>query len=147
MTQIASSQDIRDPETYAIIGAAMEMHKNLGAGFLEPVYHAALGLELRARNIPHVREREIPVYYKGNSLDIAYRADFICFGEVLVELKALGRLTEVHNAQVINYLVATRFARGILLNFGSASLQYKRFAGPRACRVQSAESAKSVDRS
>ena len=130
MTQIADSR-LRDPETYAIIGAAFEVHGNLGAGFLEPVYQAALGIELTARGIPHDRQRAIPVNYKGTSLDVSYRADFVCYGDILVELKALGRLTTVHDAQVINYLVATGFPRGILLNFGSPSLQYKRFVGPR----------------
>jgi len=145
MTQIVGSTQLRDPQTYAIIGVGMEVHRSLGAGFLEPVYQAAFGWELAARAIPHDRECEIPVYYKGNSLSVAYRADFICFGDILVELKALSRLTAIHDAQVINYLVATRHARGLLLNFGSPSLQYKRFAGPRPLVEQSVPSVKSVD--
>jgi len=130
MTQIVGSRQVGDQQTYAITGAAMEVHRSLGAGFLEPVYQAAIGWEFGTRAIPHDRECEIPVYYKGSPLNVAYRADFICFGEILVELKALSRLTAVHDAQIINYLVATRFARALLLNFGSSSLQYRRFAGP-----------------
>ena len=145
MTRIGHERDIRDEQTYTIIGAAMAVHRTLGAGFLEPVYQAALGLELGGRAVPFDRECEIPVYYKGKRLGVGYRADFICFGEILLELKALSRLTPLHDAQVINYLVATRHAQGLLLNFGSPSLQYKRFAGPRPLVEQSVPSVESVD--
>ncbi len=116
----------RDPRTYAIIGAVMEVHRQLGGGFLEPVYQEALGIELKARDIPGHREVELPVLYKGQRLACAYRADFICFESVIVELKAVRDLSGVHEAQVINYLKATGFEVGLLLNFGAESLQYKR---------------------
>jgi GxxExxY protein len=146
MTQIGEAADpTRDPETYAIIGAAMMVHRTLGRGFLELVYHEALGLELGSRRIPFVREIEIPIYYKGAPLAVRYRVDFICFHDVLVELKASDRLTAVDDAQIINYLVAAKLGRGLLLNFGSTSLQYRRFAGPRSLSVSSVQSVKSVD--
>ena len=122
--------DPRDPQTYAIIGAALEVHRTLGHEFLEPVYHEALAVELGARGIPHHREVQMPVYYKGVRLDLHYRVDLVCFGEVLVELKAIDRLTPREESQVINYLAASRMGRGMPLNFGSTSLQYKRFVGP-----------------
>lgn len=81
----------------------------------------------------------MPIYYKNEPLEVGYRADFVCFGEILAELKAIDRLTDREDAQVINYLAAGRIRRGMLLNFGSRSLQFKRFAGP-----ESVESAKSV---
>ena len=118
--------DERDPRTYAIIGAAMEVHRQLGGGFLEPVYQEALGIELKARDIPYDREVELPVLCKGQRLACAYRADFICFESVIVELKAVRDLSGVHEAQIINYLKATGFEVGLLLNFGAESLQYKR---------------------
>jgi GxxExxY protein len=131
MTEIRRAQvDRRDSQTYAIIGAAMEVHRTLGPGFLEKVYHSALRLELGSRNIPFACEVEVPVYYKGNSLGLRYRADLLCFGEVLVELKALKALTIVEEAQIINYLIATQIGRGILLNFGASALHYRRFVGP-----------------
>jgi len=125
-----AGRDIRDPETYAIIGAAMEVHRNLGSEFLEPAYQAALELELGTRGIPHDREVEMPIHYKGIPLGVHYRADFVCYGAVLVELKALDKMTSREEAQIINYLAASGIGRGILLNFGTTSLQFKRFVGP-----------------
>lgn len=116
-------------EVYAIVGAAMEVHTILGTGFLEAVYQSALKLELRSRNIPFEFEKDLPVLYKGQRLDTLYRADLICYGKVIVELKALDRLTGKEESQIMNYLKATGFRVGVLLNFGSrGKLEWKRFA-------------------
>ena len=104
----------------------MEVHRILGCGFLEPVYQEALALEFRLRRIPFRREVEVPVAYKGETLAVKYKADFICHGEVIVELKALDCLGGKEIAQVINYLKVTGFQRGLLLNFGTRSLEYQR---------------------
>ena len=118
--------DQRDPQTYAIIGAAMEVHRVLGQGFLEAVYHDPTIIELIERQIPHESEVKLIIKYKQKTLPSYYRADLICFGEVLVEIKAIARLTSVEEAQVINYLKATGLSCALLLNFGAPSLQYKR---------------------
>lgn len=120
--------DNRDPQTYAIIGSAMEVHKHLGTGFLEAVYQEALMMEFTQRGIPFIREVELPIFYKTKPLAARYRTDFICFSSIIVELKALTHLGGVEEAQLINYLKATGLERGLLLNFGSRSLEYKRFA-------------------
>ena len=116
-----------DPRTYAIIGGAMEVHRLLGCGFLETVYQEALEIELRDRSIPFRAHPEFRVNYKGYELQAHYKPDFICFDEVVVELKALGRLTSIEEAQVINYLKVTGLHTGLLLNFGARSLEQRRF--------------------
>ena len=146
MTQIgpAPTSEQRDRQTYLIIGCAMEVHRQLGARFLEPVYPAALEREFEAKNVPFAREVELLVLYKGRPLDVRYRADFLCYGEVLVELKAMDRLSDRDDSQFINYLAASQLSRGLLLNFGASSLQYRRFVLSAVGTVQSAESAKSA---
>jgi GxxExxY protein len=119
--------DSKDEQTHAIIGAAMEVHRHLGPGFLEAVYHQALAMEFSARGVPFAKEVDLPVYYKGERLTCSYRADFICYGEVIVELKALRAITNIEQAQLLNYLKTTRLERGLLLNFGRQSLEFKRF--------------------
>jgi GxxExxY protein len=116
----------RDPRTYKIIGAAMEVHRQLGCGFLEPVYQEAMALELKNRAIPYSREISFPVNYKSHQLKTRYRPDFICFDGVIVEIKALSRLTSIEDSQLINYLKVTGHHTGLLLNFGTRSLQQRR---------------------
>jgi GxxExxY protein len=116
-----------DPRTYAIIGAAMEVHKELGSGFLEAVYQEALTLEFDRRHITYVGQLELPIFFKGIRLAAHYRADFVCFGEIVVEIKALEKLGSVEAAQLLNYLKASDLEIGLLLNFGAPSLEYKRF--------------------
>lgn len=116
-----------DPQTYAIIGAAMEVHRQLGHGFLESVYHEALSEEFGLRGIGYSHEVDIPVLYKGRALNCCFRADFVCFDAIILELKALADLTTREHSQVINYLKATRLQRGLLINFGAPRLDYKRF--------------------
>jgi GxxExxY protein len=124
----------RDPQTYAIIGAAMEVHRELGPGFLEAVYHEALAIEMTSRDIPFTHEVVLPIYYKGQQLATTYRADFLCFDRVIVELKALTKLSSLDEAQILNYLKATGLEVGLLLNFGTESLQYKRFVNTKSKR-------------
>ncbi len=115
--------EARDPQTYAILGAAMEIHNQLGHGFLEAVYHDAAVIEFPLRHIPFEKEVNLPIRYKGILLPTHYRADFVCFGEIIVEFKALPRLSGVEEAQLLNYLKATGMKRGLLINFGAPSLQ------------------------
>ena len=121
----------KDPKTHAIIGAGMEVHRQLGRGFLEAVYQEAFALELSARNVPYAKEVNLPIFYKGQKLPTIYRADFICYGNIIIELKAIKQLGGIEASQIINYLKATKFPLGLLLNFGSKSLEYERFANTR----------------
>jgi GxxExxY protein len=122
--------DSRDPQTHAVIGAAMEVHRQLAPGFLEAVCQEAMTLELADRGITFQREVELPVHYKGRRLPCRYRADFVCYESVIVELKALQAVTGIEEAQLLDYLKATRLERGLLLNFGRSSLEFNRFVFP-----------------
>jgi GxxExxY protein len=109
----------------------MEVHRQLGYGFLEAVYQEALAIEMTAQGIPYRREAELPVLYKGQVLSTSYRPDFLCFDSVVVELKAIAQLGPNEEAQVINYLKASGQELGLLLNFGSKSLTHRRFVHTR----------------
>jgi GxxExxY protein len=113
-------------ESYSIIGAAMEVHRTLGKGFLESVYQESLGLEFKKRQIPFSREQILELFYKGDKLSKYFVADFICFDKIILELKSVSGLTSEHEAQVFNYLKATQMNLALLINFGANSLQYKR---------------------
>ena len=113
-------------ETYKIIGACMEVHKTLGNGFLEAVYQEALEEEFKIQNIPFEREKKISISYKNKLLNKHYYADFICYDQIVLELKALSSLNSDHEAQILNCLKATGYKIGLLINFGEKSLKYKR---------------------
>jgi len=139
---MAQMNTMNDPRTYAIIGAAMEVHRQLGHGFLEAVYQEALAIEFAARRVPFQREVELTVSYKGTPLCCTYKADFICYEAIIVELKALAKLTGVELGQVINYLKATGFPLRLLPSSAGPSLEHKRvvFSGNNLCKsVQSVE--------
>jgi len=115
-------------EVYAIVGAAIEVHRELGAGFLEAVYQEALEMEMRGRDIPYEAQKQLRIFYKGRPLNKEYFADLVCYGQVIVELKALDRLSGNEEAQILNYLKATGMRVGVLINFGShGKLEWKRF--------------------
>ena len=113
-------------ESYLIIGACMEVHSELGPGFLEAVYQEALEIEFQKQNIPYEREKLLNIFYKGTKLKKHYSADFVCYDKIILETKAINELTGGHESQVLNYLKATKFKLGLLVNFGAESLEYKR---------------------
>ena len=114
-------------ESYKIIGCMMRVHRELGCGFLEKVYQEALEREFITEGIPFQREVNLKIYYRGVPLQQDYIADFVCYDKIIVELKAISKLSDVEKAQVINYLKATGYELGILANFGETSLKTERF--------------------
>ena len=130
-----------DQQTYAVIGAAMAVHTALGCGFLEAVYQEALEREFIILGIPYEREKEFQIAYRGQPLKTFYKADFVCFGTVIVELKALQKLSGTEEAQTINYLKASGLNKALLLNFGANKLQHQRLV------LNLRESASSADQS
>ena len=127
-------------EVYAIIGAAMDVYNNLGSGFLEAVYQEAMEIETLARNIPALPEQKLLIQYKGAPLKKFYEADLLCYEKIIVEIKAMDRLTSREEAQLLNYLKATGLPVGVLINFGAHNdLEWKRMVltqnnQPRAYR-------------
>ena len=112
-------------EVFEIIGAAMEVQKELGRGFAELVYHEALNIELGLRKIPYESEKLITIKYKEKILERTYKADLVCYGNIIVELKSVEKLKTEHTAQLLNYLKATNLPLGVLINFGETPLKYK----------------------
>ena len=114
-------------EAYQIIGAAMAVHNELGSGMREIVYGDALEIEFKLRGIPFQREQTFNVFYKGVELQHKFKCDFVCFNNIIVELKAEKELTDIDRSQIINYLKITKYPLGILINFGESSLMYERY--------------------
>ena len=115
-------------EVYQIVGAAMDVYYTLGRGFLEPVYQEALAIELGRRDIPFEAQKPLNIEYKGSELKKKYFADFVCFGKIIVEIKACEGLTSRDEGQLINYMKATHMSVGLLFNFCSqAKLEWKRY--------------------
>ena len=116
-------------EAYAIIGAAMEVYNELGPGFLEAVYQEAMEIELGLRGIPFSSQQELVIYYKGRPLKKKYTPDLLCYDKIVIDLKAIERLTANDHAQLHNYLNGTKYQLGLLINFGAQdNLEYKRIA-------------------
>jgi GxxExxY protein len=115
-----------DKEVYSIIGAAMNVHNELGSGFFEAVYQEALEKEFILQNLPSRREVPIQIYYKNQLLSKFYIADFLCYNKIIIEIKAVTKLNSEHQAQILNYLKATKLELGVLINFGQSRLEYKR---------------------
>ncbi len=113
-----TNSDFYKEECYAIQGAVFEVYKTLGCGFLEAVYQESLELEMKTRQIPFVAQQELHLNYKGAQLKQTYKPDFICYGAIIVELKAVSVLASEHEAQLLNYLKATNLQLGLLVNFG-----------------------------
>jgi GxxExxY protein len=112
--------------TYKIIGAAMEVHNGLGTGFLEGVYQEALQIEFQLKGIRFKAQEELTITYKSNQLKTRYKPDFVVEDKIVVELKALPVITGIEEAQLLNYLRATGMETGLLIDFGSTSLEWKR---------------------
>jgi GxxExxY protein len=129
---MSNPRHLNDPETYAIVGAALAVHAELGCGFLQTVYKAALAVEFRRRAIAFDRDVPLPVVYKGEPLPLAYRVDFLCARTVIVEVQAHDALSARDVTQAVNYVRAARIDRGLLLNFGTRSLEHRRLVWRRS---------------
>lgn len=125
---MADGKIILEKEVYEIVGAAMEVYYKVGTGFLEPVYQEMLAIEMAQGGIPFVSEKELAIEYKGVTLKKKYRVDFICYGQILIELKSIERLSNIEIAQILNYMKITKMRVGLLINFGARpKLEWKRY--------------------
>lgn len=119
-------------ESFKIIGACMKVHSSLGSGFLEAVYEEALEKEFDIQKIPYKKQVKLELYYNDQKLKKHYRADFVCYANIILEIKAVSQIPSVFNAQLKNYLKCTNMELGMLINFGTSSLTYKRIINPKA---------------
>ena len=122
----ATNKILYKEESFKIIGAFMKVHRSLGAGFLEAVYEEALEKEFLIQNIPFKRQFKLELYYENEKLKKQYRADFVCYNTIILEIKAVSHIPDVFYAQLKNYLKCTKMELGMLINFGMSSLIYKR---------------------
>ncbi len=128
-------------ESYKIVGACFEVYKLKGVGFTEPVYQECLQIEFSIQRIPFVAQPELQLDYKGTLLSQFFKPDFICYGKIIVELKALEKLIDVHRAQTVNYLNATGFDLALLVNFGHfPRIEYERLVNNKNRLKQTAGS-------
>lgn len=118
-------------EAYRIVGAAINVSNTLGSGFLEAVYQEALEIEFQDSDVPFESQKRIQISYKNRVLNQDYIADFVCFDNIIVEIKAIKQITGIEEAQLINYLKATKLPLGLIINFGSPKLEWKRYANTR----------------
>lgn len=124
-------------ESYKIVGACFEVYNSMGCGFLEPVFQECLDIELRHQGIQHVSQPELELSYRGQTLESTYKPDFVCFSKIIVEIKAVSAIADEHRAQVINYLHATGFQLGLLINFGHhPKLEYERIALTESSKIR-----------
>ncbi len=119
-------------ESFKIIGACMKVHSSLGSGFLEAVYEEAIEKEFDIQKIPYEKQVKLELYYNDQKLKKHYRADFVCYDNIILEIKAVSQIPSVFNAQLKNYLKCTNMELGMLINFGTSSLTYKRIINPKA---------------
>jgi GxxExxY protein len=128
-------------ESYKMIGACFEVYREKGCGFLESVYQECMEIELRSQGVPYVPQKPLPLEYKGTPLQTLYEPDFVCFDKIILELKAVKQLADEHRAQVQNYLKATGFQLGLLVNFGHyPKLEVERLVNTRGRYAPHAES-------
>jgi GxxExxY protein len=121
------SEILYPDESYKIMGACFNVYKKLGCGFLEPVYQEGLGIEFQYQEIPNVAQKELKIYYRAKQLEHTFRPDYICFNKIIIELKAVSKIIDEHRAQVLNYLNASGYHLGIIVNFGHhPKLEYDR---------------------
>jgi GxxExxY protein len=138
LTRINMTAIIYKNESYTIIGACFEVYNDKGCGFLEPVYQECLGIEFEHQRIPSIPKPSLALSYRGRLLNQTYAPDYVCFEKIIVELKAASSLTDEHRAQLLNYLHATGFELGLLVNFGHyPKLEYERIARTQPTRTNS----------
>ena len=131
------SELIYKAESYAIVGACFEVYKEKGCGFVEPVYQECLAIEFEHRGIPFEAQAQMDLFYRGRKLTPFYKPDFICYGKIIVEIKAVSRLVPEHRAQLMNYLKGTRCDLGLLINFGHfPKIEHERIVGTTSSRLR-----------